>query len=157
MNETKSELKKRQEIGRGLRLSVNQAGDRVFDKNINKLTIVANESYEEFAGKLQKEIEDDCGVEFTGRIKDKNKRVKVELKKNYSLDHNFIELWNKIKYKTTYRVNYDTEELIKTASIAIKNMPEVKKPVIKLVKTGVDMVREGIVGHQTRCRDLQSG
>ncbi|MFH2069642.1 MAG: DEAD/DEAH box helicase family protein [Elusimicrobiota bacterium] len=152
LNETKSELKKRQEIGRGLRLSVNQTGDRVFDKNINKLTVVANESYEEFAGKLQKEIEDDCGVEFTGRIKDKNKRVKVELKKNYSLDPNFIELWNKIKFRTTYRVNYDTEELIKTASISIKNMTEVKKPVIKSVKTGVDMVREGIVGHQLGVR-----
>ncbi|HAX62293.1 MAG TPA: DEAD/DEAH box helicase [Elusimicrobia bacterium] len=148
LNETKSELKKRQEIGRGLRLSVNQTGDRVFDKNINKLTIVANESYEEFAGKLQKEIEDDCGVEFIGRIKDKNKRVKVELKKNFSLDPNFIELWNKIKYRTTYRVNYDTEELIKTASRAIRNMPEVRKPVIKSVKTGVDMVKEGITGHQ---------
>ena len=148
LNETKSELKKRQEIGRGLRLSVNQTGDRVFDKNINKLTVIANESYEEFAGKLQKEIETDCGVEFTGRIKDKNKRIKVELKKNYSLDPNFIELWNKIKYKTTYRVNYATEELIKTASRTIKNMPEVRTPIVKSVKTGVDMVKEGIVGHQ---------
>src|SRR3989339_181601 len=148
LREISTERERRQTIGRGLRLSVNQTGDRVFDKNINKLTVIANESYEEFAGKLQKEIEDDCGVEFTGRIKDKNKKVKVKLKKNFSLDPNFIELWNKIKYKTTYRVNYDSEELIKTASRAIKNMPEVRKPVIKSVKTGLDMVKEGITGHQ---------
>jgi type III restriction enzyme len=45
LNETKSEIKKRQEIGRGLRLSVNQNGERIFDNNINKLTVVANESY----------------------------------------------------------------------------------------------------------------
>src|SRR3990170_2425322 len=58
LNETKSEIKKRQEIGRGLRLSVNQNGDRSFDKNINKLTVIANESYEDFAKQLQQEIQD---------------------------------------------------------------------------------------------------
>ena len=45
LNETRSDLKKRQEIGRGLRLSVNQQGDRIRDKNINVLTVIANESY----------------------------------------------------------------------------------------------------------------
>ena len=64
LNETRSVSKKRQEIGRGLRLPVNQNGDRVFDNNINKLTIVANESYDEFAKKLQTEYEEDCGVTF---------------------------------------------------------------------------------------------
>jgi len=48
LNETKSELKKRQEIGRGLRLSVNQEGIRIQDTNINRLTVIANESYEDF-------------------------------------------------------------------------------------------------------------
>ena len=42
LNETQSELKKRQEIGRGLRLSVNQEGVRIQDKNINRLTVIAN-------------------------------------------------------------------------------------------------------------------
>ncbi|HND96151.1 MAG TPA: type III restriction endonuclease subunit R, partial [Chitinophagaceae bacterium] len=46
LNETRSEIKKRQEIGRGLRLSVNQEGKRIFDRNINRLTIIANERYE---------------------------------------------------------------------------------------------------------------
>jgi type III restriction enzyme len=67
LNETRSSIKKRQEIGRGLRLPVNQDGDRVFDDNINKLTIIANESYEDFARNLQNEYENDCGITF-GKI-----------------------------------------------------------------------------------------
>ena len=67
LSETGSELKKRQEIGRGLRLPVNQNGERVFDRSINKLVVLANESYEDFARKLQTEYEDDLGVKF-GRI-----------------------------------------------------------------------------------------
>jgi type III restriction enzyme len=64
LNETGSEMKKRQEIGRGLRIPVNQEGERVFDTSINKLVIIANEHYEEFAAKLQTEYEEDCGVRF---------------------------------------------------------------------------------------------
>jgi len=64
LNETKSEMKKRQEIGRGLRLPVNQQGERIFDETINRLTVIANESYEDFARKLQTEIEEDFNVHF---------------------------------------------------------------------------------------------
>ena len=46
LNQTVSEMKKRQEIGRGLRLAVNQDGERVFDEDVNVLTVVANESYQ---------------------------------------------------------------------------------------------------------------
>jgi type III restriction enzyme len=64
LNETKSAIKKRQEIGRGLRLPVDQDGKRVFDDAINKLYVMANESYEDFARALQTEYEEDCGVTF---------------------------------------------------------------------------------------------
>ena len=57
LNETRSEIKKRQEIGRGLRLPVLEDGQRCFDTAINRLTVVANEMYEDFARKLQTEIE----------------------------------------------------------------------------------------------------
>ena len=67
LNETRSALKKRQEIGRGLRLPVDQNGLRVFDDSINKLYVMANESYEDFAKALQNEYEEDCGVTF-GKI-----------------------------------------------------------------------------------------
>lgn len=57
-------MKKRQEIGRGLRLPVDQSGLRVFDESVNKLYVMANESYEDFARALQTEYEEDCGVTF---------------------------------------------------------------------------------------------
>ncbi len=64
LNETRSAVKKRQEIGRGLRLPVDQNGQRVFDESVNKLYVMANESYEDFARALQTEYEEECGVSF---------------------------------------------------------------------------------------------
>ena len=64
LNDTATEIKKRQEIGRGLRLCVNQAGERVKGFDVNTLTVMANESYESFAKALQKEIEEDTGITF---------------------------------------------------------------------------------------------
>jgi type III restriction enzyme len=64
LNQSNSTIKKRQEIGRGLRLPVNQDGLRVFDDTINRLVVIANESYKDFAKKLQSEYEEDCGVTF---------------------------------------------------------------------------------------------
>ncbi|HET7116956.1 MAG TPA: DEAD/DEAH box helicase family protein [Hanamia sp.] len=145
LNETKSEIKKRQEIGRGLRLPVNQQGDRIFDKNINRLTVVANESYEDFAKALQQEIEHDCGVDFTGRVKDKSKREKVKLGKGYGSEA-FMEIWNKIKYCTRYKVKYDTSDLIVLAAKAVKEMPETQKPTIRSTKKKVLINEEGIAG-----------
>ena len=62
--EQKSVFTCRQKVGRGLRLCVNQDGERVEDKNINILHVMANESFAEFAATLQKEIEDDTGIKF---------------------------------------------------------------------------------------------
>lgn len=62
--EQKSVFTARQKVGRGLRLCVNQNGERVEDKNINLLHVMANESFAEFAATLQKEIEQDTGVRF---------------------------------------------------------------------------------------------
>ncbi|MFT4040949.1 MAG: DEAD/DEAH box helicase family protein [Thermomicrobiales bacterium] len=64
LNESRSEVKKRQEIGRGLRLPVNQAGERIHDEQINRLTVVANESYRQFAAALQTEYAEDTGIRF---------------------------------------------------------------------------------------------
>jgi len=60
----KSTFTCRQKVGRGLRLCVNQDGERVEDKNINILHVMANESFADFADTLQKEIEDETGVKF---------------------------------------------------------------------------------------------
>ena len=57
--ETNDTLTKRQKIGRGLRLPVNQDGERSYDPDVNVLTVIANESYERFASDLQTEFERD--------------------------------------------------------------------------------------------------
>ena len=62
--EQKSTFTCRQKVGRGLRLCVNQDGDRIEDKNINVLHVMANESFAEFAETLQREIEAETGVKF---------------------------------------------------------------------------------------------
>lgn len=142
LNESKSEIKKRQEIGRGLRLCVNQDGERNIERSINVLTVTANESYESFANALQKEIENDCGVPFKGRIKDKRNRQKVELKKQWQLDQNFVDLWNRISHQTQYRVDYDTNELIENASASIAEMPAVPKPQLQRIKTRTTFERD---------------
>jgi type III restriction enzyme len=64
LNDSKSTDRKRQEIGRGLRLPVNQAGERIHDPQINRLTVIANEAYEQFARTLQDEYEEDTGQRF---------------------------------------------------------------------------------------------
>ena len=64
LNDSKSKDRKRQEIGRGLRLPVNQAGERIHDPMVNRLTIIANEAYDEFARALQTEYEEDTGLHF---------------------------------------------------------------------------------------------
>lgn len=62
-----TERERRQTLGRGMRLPVNQDGERIFDENINKLTVIAGESFEDYARGLQEDIENDTRIKF-GRI-----------------------------------------------------------------------------------------
>ncbi len=55
---------RRQTIGRGLRIAVDQNGNRVYGFGVNTLTVIANESYESFAENLQKDIEADTKIQF---------------------------------------------------------------------------------------------
>ena len=64
LREINTERERRQTIGRGLRLCVDQTGQRLRGFEVNTLTVIANESYEDFADKLQKEIEADTGIRF---------------------------------------------------------------------------------------------
>lgn len=144
LNETKSEMKKRQEIGRGLRLAVNQNGERSHDKSINILTVIANESYHDFAQVLQREIEEDCGVNFTGRIKNKKERKVVSYRKGFDLDPNFLDIWNKIKHKTSYCVYYTTDELIKKATAEFAHI-EITAPRISATKVKIAINQDGVL------------
>jgi type III restriction enzyme len=213
LNETRSAVKKRQEIGRGLRLPVDQNGLRVFDESINKLYVMANESYEDFARALQSEYEEECGVTFgkvpitalaklvqvvegeeqpigraaaesiraalvaqkmldsDGRIQPgfdpKRKDFKLELpephrelaaavidllasyqierhirrdrddgpnklKKAVTLTPEFLQLWERIKPKTTYSVEFKSDELVQRAVAGMKRMEKIEKPRIKV-------------------------
>ena len=156
LNETKSDIKKRQEIGRGLRLAVDQSGQRTYDQNINRLTVIANESYDDFAKTLQKEIEYDCGVEFKGRIKNKRERTAIKYRKGFEADPKFLEIWERLKKRTTYRVNYKTDELILLASKAIKDIPEIKAPALRSIKTALTMSNDDGVSGEYRGERVES-
>jgi type III restriction enzyme len=64
LREMASEQQRRQTIGRGLRLCVNQMGERLRGFEVNTLTVIATESYEQFAENLQREIEQETGIRF---------------------------------------------------------------------------------------------
>ncbi len=226
LNETTSEMKKRQEIGRGLRIAVNQQGERVRDFDINILTVMANESYEDFVTKLQKETEEEAGIKFgyienyifTNIIKsveneneiylghEKSEEIykflqendyiddkgnaeiklkeaiengKIDLPEEFSylndeiiqklkssvakltiknaehkevikvnkkilLSEDFRQLWDKIKYQTTYQVDFDSEKLIEECKKAIDEnifIPDTKaifsKSRLKIIQAGI--------------------
>jgi len=121
------------------------SGARIQDTTINRLTVIANESYDDFAKQLQSEIEEDCGVSFKGRIKNKRDREKVKYRKGFELDEKFKDIWDRIKYHTSYKVAYKTSELIEKAIKAIEQMPAIKKAVIKTTKTALEFDEYGIV------------
>ena len=137
LNETSSQMKKRQEIGRGLRLPVNIDGQRVYDDSVNILTVIANESYAEFSRKLQTEIEEETGIRFGGRIKNHDDRRPIRFQKSRALDPAFKELWDKIKHKTTYQVAIDTEKLVTEAASELAQVT-ISKPNIADVKNLID-------------------
>src|SRR5204862_2000228 len=64
LRDIQTERERRQTIGRGLRLCVNQDGERLRGFEVNTLTVIATERYEQFAENLQKEIEADTGIRF---------------------------------------------------------------------------------------------
>ncbi len=225
LNETRSAMKKRQEIGRGLRLPVDQDGRRVFDESVNRLYVMANESYEDFARALQTEYEEDCGVAF-GRVPltalakiahivdggeqpigraaaeqiraalverkllDPDGRIQpafdpkqpgfsvvlspehqelapavIDLLSAYQIERHirrasderpnrlrravtltpeFRALWDRIKPKTTYRVEFETEVLVQHALEALKRMPTIEKPHIHVRSGRLGIERGGV-------------
>ena len=148
LNETSSQMKKRQEIGRGLRLPVNVHGERVRDESVNVLTVIANESYADFSRKLQTEIEDETGISFGGRIKNREERRTVRFQKSRALDPAFKELWEKIKHKTTYRVEIDTEKLVSEAASELAHVT-ISRPQIAETKTVIEKM-DGDDGFKVR-------
>ena len=125
LNSTYSETKKRQEIGRGLRICVNTNGERNYDEStvedserVNQLTVIPNETYETFVTQYQEEIKSiygdaNAGAGMTHNHKGKQED-KVYFKKNPSDDIQkaFKKFWKAMAKKTDYSIAFEEESLI---------------------------------------------
>ena len=231
LREMGTERERRQTIGRGLRLCVNQNGDRLRGFDVNTLTVIATESYEAFAENLQKEIEADTGIRFgivgqhqfaaipvlnddgtptmlgfdesaaiyewlmaedfidaKGKVQDKlrsaikdnslalpeayaahlaqvreilrkvagkldiknaDERRPVAVRKEILHSAEFQELWSRIKHKTTYRVHFDNDKLIKDCVKAIADGPSIAKARVTIRKADIAIGQGGVLATET--------
>ena len=226
LREIRSERERRQTIGRGLRLCVNQDGVRLRGFDLNTLTVIASESYEQFAENLQKEIEEETGIRFgvvephefaavatvdedgnatplgaeqsrvlwdhlenqglidaKGRIQDslreaikydtlevpeafseqiesiteilrklagrldiKNADERRTVRPRRAVLHSeeFRALWDRIKHKTTYRVEFDNEQLVERCVRALQDAPPIPKTRLQWRKADLAIGKSGI-------------
>lgn len=147
LKQSSSEVRKRQEVGRGMRLCVNEDGNRMDENalgadvhNVNILTIIASESYDKFAKGLQSEIAEAVGSrprQVTEVLFENARSNNVELKVNPDklAMPEFKALWSKINARTAYVVDFDTEELVRKAVTALDSKLRVPKIFFK-VETG---------------------
>lgn len=111
---------RRQELGRGLRICVNQDGERVKDEGVNILTIVCPEDFSQYVGALQNEYAETGDVAPptpTQAKRDKAKRNDAIYK---SVD--FRAFWNNLSKQTQYTINIETPELIEQCAIKINGV-----------------------------------
>jgi len=146
--EQKSTFTCRQKIGRGLRLCVNQDGERIEDKNINVLHVVANESFSEFAETLQKEIETETGVKFgtlqislfSGMTYTETKKVEKTITKEQA--QTVVEA-----LKTVGAITAEGKVDKTTADVIVpKELETVKEEVIKVIEEEKTVDVEQIAG-----------
>ena len=230
LRDIRTDRERRQTIGRGLRLCVNQDGERLRGFELNTLTVVAGESYEDFAENLQREIEADTGIRFgviephqfaqipvidegeddllgfeksqilhdhlraSGHI-DANGRIQDSLRKAIKDDTlalpaefarqreeiisvlrrfagrlevrnaderqtvrprqavldsaEFKALWDRIKHKTTYRVTFDNEALLKACASALANAPRIPRTRLQWRKADIAIGQAGVQATET--------
>ncbi|MDT0691470.1 DEAD/DEAH box helicase family protein [Salegentibacter sp. F188] len=130
-----SEIKKRQEIGRGLRICVDNKGDRIYDKldvsdseRINQLTVIPNETYETFVTQYQEEIKEVYGTQTAGagmththKGKPQNE-VRFKRNDNENINEAFKRFWAALAKKTNYTVAFDEEALIERSREALNQI-----------------------------------
>lgn len=111
LNETSSLMKKRQEIGRGMRLCLDRDGNRIYERDINKLVVIPNESYKSYVATLQTEFKESGQQSI--KPEQRNKRKTVRLKKLAGANEQaFKNLWNHINQKTKYNFNVNFKNII---------------------------------------------
>lgn len=144
LHQTTSEIRKRQEVGRGVRLAVTQTGERAHDPEVNVLTVVANQSYEDYVRQLQEEIREEYGegVELPPKPPNARRAVTVLLRKEYLLKPEFKELWEKIKRRTRYYVTIDSERVVREAVAEVDKL-QIRTPKIVISKAELRIDDDG--------------
>ncbi|MEX0806007.1 MAG: hypothetical protein WD688_22215 [Candidatus Binatia bacterium] len=79
------------------------------------------------------------------------------LKKEAFLDENFKALWERIKPKTTYCVEFETEKLVRQAVDAVKRMEKIEIPKIQLLTGQVDVTKGGVTGRAVSAAEESAG
>ncbi|MBX3143034.1 MAG: DEAD/DEAH box helicase family protein [Trueperaceae bacterium] len=134
LNQTVSVMKKRQEIGRGLRLCVNQKGERLTDPSLNVLTVIANESYENYVRTLQTEYRE-AGDQAPPAPTRPGKAI---AKRRDGLVQNpeFKQFWEKLCQRLEYTIDVDTDVLIKEATAKLNDPEKTRfpKPILAVTK-----------------------
>lgn len=99
LRKTNAAIRKKQEIGRGLRLA-RKSGEHsniIRDKNVNQLTVIVNEHYEEFASNLQKEYNEDANYDKEAVTLVETKKIQLLIEKSIdkNLSHTFFKKLHK--------------------------------------------------------------
>ncbi len=132
--EQKSTFTCRQKVGRGLRLCVNQEGERIEDRNINILHVMANESFAEFAETLQKEIEQETGMKFgvfqLSALMDLTYEEKIEIE--HQMDEaSAFDVYEALVVNDLLDTNGNVKEDVEVEEI---ELPEIAEPLKQEVK-----------------------
>ncbi len=130
LNDTKSEMKKRQILGRGVRLAVDVNGERINDKSINRLTVIANESFDEFAKNLQLEYEISGSSDGT-KLNNIKKRKTAKIRHDKAELKEFKELWKRLKQKTIYEINLNSSQYKKDVIAKLLYVEVREKKILK--------------------------
>ncbi len=151
LNQSFSEIKKRQEIGRGLRICVNQQGHRVYDpegteegKEINLLTVVPNETYETFVTQYQQQIREVYGTASAGsnlrksHKGDPKKEIIRKNKKNFESEA-FKAFWRKLSRKSDYTVDFNQDSIVER-SIKALDAIKIEEYQVEIVLTRIKAI-----------------
>jgi type III restriction enzyme len=147
LQDSQSDVRRRQQIGRGLRLPVMANGERCRVEEVNHLTIVATESFEDFAASLQKELREDNGIEFEDMIRNKRERLDLLPKDEFWKLPGFQELWNRISRRTRYRLDFATEAFVSEAVRRLKECETISELKFNVSKHAIGEIsrEKGIV------------
>jgi type III restriction enzyme len=157
LNNSNNEDRKRQEIGRGLRICVNQSGTRVYDSptvkdedRINQLTVFPNETGETFIETYQSEIREIYGTSEEGAVitvthkgKPKNK-VTFKLNKDEKIQKSFKAFWDKMARKTNYVVSFNEDSLVENCIKALKEI-SIARYIAQVSARTIDELKENEV------------